>query len=60
MDMTLNQYLADVDRWKTAVQSELDALTIEEQRARLLLARRQIEDSLELPFPELPATHVTS
>jgi hypothetical protein len=56
---TLDQYLVAVDRWKSEVQSELDALPVEDQRARLLAVRRQIEKSLDCQFPKLPATQAS-
>ncbi|MEX2140602.1 MAG: hypothetical protein WD894_15170 [Pirellulales bacterium] len=60
MDLTLDQYLAEVDRWKETAQSELAALTGDEQNARLIEARRQFEKVLESPLPELPATQPTN
>jgi hypothetical protein len=60
MELTLDQYLAEVDRWKSAVQSELDPLSAEEQRARLLEVRRRVETALKRPLPELPAIQSTT
>jgi hypothetical protein len=60
MEVTLDQYLAGVDRWKSAVQSELDVLSIEEQRSRLLEVRRAIEAVIKSPLPELPASQATT
>ena len=33
--MTLDEYLADVDRWKAEAQAELDSLSDEQRKATL-------------------------
>ena len=60
MKLTLDEFLAEVDRWKNAVKSELDSLSVEEQRIRLMDARRQIEKAIKHSLPELPAGQPTT
>ena len=55
MGMTLDEYLEEVDRWKQALQMELDAMPPDEQRARLLEIGREVERDLGHVFPVAPS-----
>jgi hypothetical protein len=50
MAVTLDEYLAEVDRWKQAAQDELDALSPEARAERLAKVRAEFETARGRPL----------